>query len=611
MSSILDASQALGLELPPRARAIPRAPGVGGDVRVITPVGPPERIVRPETDPDPMDNAEDRKIFHLSPPPVYRTPNPRELDVVFVGSGISGMTFGIMSQWRLKNVNVVIYEKNASFGGTWFENRYPGCRCDVQSHIYQFRFETFDWSEAYAQWDEIFHYHSYVFAKYGLSRLVQFRHAVVGADYDEERAKWRVTVEKTDEVTGKKERFERECDVLVNGTGVLNRPKWPDTPGAELFKGELVHTAQWDESKDSVDGKVVGVIGNGSTGIQVVQSIGSRVKHMDHYVRTPTYMQAYLEGGVKLSPQRRGQFRDPAFTRQFMRDTYMNREKYWVMFTSAEHKLNKLVVKRALEYLEKSVKDPELRAKLTPHFAYGCRRPIFSDDYYPTIQRPNVSLRREPIKRFWEKGLVLDLGDGREEMRELDMIICATGFAANWVSKFMPVRGRERRLLADDWASHPEAYRTLTVNGFPNYFMILGPNTPPTHNSLIISCEQQCNYVMQMIHALQHNPLIKSIEVKLEAQRAFAKEAQDWLKTNSVWNVDCGGWYRYKNGYTVQWPGPALHMIDSIHSVDWRHYSVEMWNDPSSYSMHTPWTFKALDKRELRDDELTIQAAKL
>jgi len=596
--SVVDAAQAFALELPYRPRGNPQKPKRPDlDPAVIL------EIIRPETHSDPMDNEEDRKVFHLSPPPKYTITDPRPMDVIFVGCGLSGMTFAIQSLWRLKDVNVNIYEKNASFGGTWFENRYPGCRCDVQSHVYQFRFEPFDWSESYAQWDEIFYYHKYVFAKYDLGRLVKFNHAVVGADWNEERAKWIVKVEKTEE-NGQKLDFEQECDFLVNGTGVLNRAKWPDVPHLEMYKGELVHTSQWDETKDVVDGKTVGVIGNGSTGIQVVQSIASRVKFMDHYVRTPTYMQPYLDGGISITQEKRDRFKDRNYVRDFIRKTYADREKYWVMYSSGEHKLNKLVVSRSLQYLERSVKDPALRKKLTPNFAYGCRRPIFSDDYYPAVQRPNVAVRTEPIKRFWEDGLVLDMGNGKEEFRKLDMVVCATGFAANWVSKYMPIHGVDGRLLADVWHTHPEAYRSITTNGFPNYFMILGPNTPPTHNSLIITMEQQCNYIMQIIHTFQHNAKIKSVDVKLKAQRAFAKEAQDWLSVNSVWNTDCGGWYRYKNGYTVQWPGPALHMIDSIHTPDWRHYDVELWNDDKSPAPHTPWTFKALDKRAMRDDNV-------
>ncbi|KAJ3342897.1 hypothetical protein HDU93_000556 [Gonapodya sp. JEL0774] len=487
--SIQDASEALNLELPPRPRYAPRKPDSVG--RVIAPL-PNLKPVNPATEPDPMDNPQDRAVFHLSPPPVYRTANPRPLDVVFVGSGFSGMTFGIMSQWRLKSVGTQAV--GAMFSPTPTSS-VSKLSIGVNPMLNGMK--------------------SHVFARYNLAQLVSFNHAVVAADYEEERAKWRVTIEKSDPSTGKKERFEKICDILVNGTGVLN----------------------------SVAGKTVGVIGNGSTAIQVVQTIVPQVAHLDHYVRTPTYMQAYLEGGIKMSDEKRQKFRDPAYAREFIRKTYQDREKYWVMFTGGEHKLNKVVVKvvlegaagfvpiawfsdaclnpqRSLEYLERSVKDPELRAKLTPNFAYGCRRPIFTDTYYPAIQRPNVSLRREPIKRFYERGLVLDLGDGKEEFRELEVVVCATGFAANWVSKYMPVRGRGGELLADTWKENPEAYRTLTVHGFPNYAYL---------NLDSIECE----------------PALLTMKVKLEAQRAFAKDAQDWLKTNSVWNTDCGGWYRF------------------------------------------------------------------
>ncbi|KAI9003967.1 hypothetical protein DFJ74DRAFT_638943 [Hyaloraphidium curvatum] len=561
------------------------------------------RYVTPETHPaDPFttpedDHKKDMETFHLSPPPQYPAGvEPRKLDVIFIGAGLSGMLFGMQSMWRLKNVNLRIFEMNAMPAGTWANNRYPGCRCDVQSFIYSLRHEPWDWTEGYGQWDEIYAYMTYLFDKYQLGRFTTLETAVVGCKWNEATGKWAVTTEHV----RTKERAEHTCDVLINGQGTLNRAKMPDIPGLNNFKGSVVHTSNWDPPKDDPRPDYrVAVIGNGSTGLQVFGALAPKVKEIYHFARTPTFIRPFLDE-LDLPPERRDHWRRVGSEnagrawREHARSVWRDREKFWgmvrsyrsptclssqslVKFTSRTHKLNKLVVSRALEYMETQIKDPELRRKLTPTFSYGCRRPIFSMDYYSVITLPHAHLVDDAIVRATADSLVTVDANGKETAHgPLDQIICATGFSVNWVNKYCPIVGRGGRTLAEVWADKPEGYRSVMVHGFPNYMMVGGPNMPLTHNSLYIVIEQVVNWINQFIVTLQTNPSIRSIDVKKSAQDAFNADSQDWLIHNSIWNEDCGGWYKLRNGYIAQWAGPGLHFMDSLYAPNWDHFDIDM-----------------------------------
>ncbi|KXS12680.1 FAD/NAD(P)-binding domain-containing protein [Gonapodya prolifera JEL478] len=590
--SIATAQEALNLQLKPQSRSLPDLPQ--RDLPRTLPTTDAqwralEGAANPQTRPDPFGNATDREIFGLSPPPVYPSGvTPRPLDVVVIGCGLSGMTFSMMSRWRLNNVRLRIFEKNPTFGGTWFENRYPGCRCDVPSVLYSFRFEPFDWTEGYAQWDEIFRYFSYVFHKYRVSDHVEFSSPVVGVTWNEAQGKWTVEVEKTDEKGGKHV-TEEKCDVVINAQGLLNRPKLPSIPGLESFQGHLVHSSQWDSRTCIVEGKRVGVIGNGSTGIQIAGDIAKRVARMDHFCKTPTWVAPYASN-FSVTASYRDQMLDPTTHAESYRNAWVRGEKTWVWWTRPnwDRDADRYQATLLNKYLAESVSDPQLRAKMTPGHGWGCRRPIMSNNYYSAIQLPTSHYINDPIVRITPRGILVCRADGTEEERELDMIVCATGFAVNWVNRFMSVRGKGGVLLADLWKSHPVAYRTVAVHGFPNYFWVAGPNTPPTHNSVHILFEQQINYIFQCIVFLQTNPSIEALDVKESAQKEFSDVAQEWLNKYTVWNENCGGWYRYETGYIVQWPGSATHMMESLHTPNWDHYELSIRQEGDTPGPATP-----------------------
>jgi cation diffusion facilitator CzcD-associated flavoprotein CzcO len=480
-----------------------------------------------------------------------------DTEVLIIGTGFSGLGMGIrlleagMSDFK-------ILEQAGGVGGTWRDNHYPGVACDVPSHLYSFSFEPNPgWSRLFAEQHEILAYLNHCADKYGVRPHIQFDSTVRKASFDEQRGVW--------EVSTSDGRVYR-ARVLVSGCGGLSRPSYPDIPGAARFLGKTCHTARWDHDY-ALEGKTVAVIGTGASAIQLVPSIAPQVKTLKLFQRTPPWVLPKPDLRISRGAQRR--FADHPWLQRTLRNAiYCVLESRALGFTNMLPGMQLSAEKRAREYLEEQVSDPELRAALTPDYRIGCKRILLSNDYYQALQRDNTEVVTDGIREIREHSIVTN--DGREHV--VDAIVYATGFqAAEAVSPF-EIRGRGGRELNDEWRDGAEAYLGITVTGFPNLFLLMGPNTGLGHNSMVFMIESQIQYVMDTLRTMRERKL-SSVEVKPRAQRAFNKRLHERLN-KSVWATGgCVSWYQTGNGKnTTLWPGFTFEYRYRTKHFDAAHY---------------------------------------
>jgi len=476
--------------------------------------------------------------------------------VVIVGSGFSGLGMAI----RLKQAGIddfVILERADDLGGTWRDNSYPGCQCDVESNLYSFSFApNTAWTRTYPLQAEIWDYLRLCVEKFGLGPHLRYRHEVRQARWDEASARWRI------ESSG-------GCfsaDLLVAAVGPLSEPSLPAIPGLEGFPGPRFHSAAWDHAVD-LAGKRVAVIGTGASAIQFVPRIQAQVARLQLFQRTPPWVLPHRDRPVR--GMARTLYRTiPGLQRLVRLGVYWTRELFVIPFMKVRP--NGPPEPLARHHLAAQVADPELQARLTPNYAIGCKRILISNDYYPAIQQPNVELVTDAIREV--RGNSIVTADGSE--REVDVVILATGFRVTEMPFARWVTGRDGVCLADRWQASPTAYRGTTVAGFPNLFLLLGPNTGLGHTSVLVMLEAQLRYVMGCIEHLGRSGKA-AIEVLPEAQEAFNAGIQERLR-DTVWNSGgCRSWYLDRTGKnTTIWPG-----------MTWPYVRLMRRFDPAAYRM--------------------------
>ena len=468
----------------------------------------------------------------------YHGPAKAELDVAIIGAGFSGLCMAIALK-KAGTQTFRVFEKADDLGGTWRDNRYPGCACDVPSHLYSFSFEQNpDWSRSYSPQPEIWRYMKQCADKYGIGSHLRFGTAVTEARFDETNHFWRITLASGETITAR---------ALVSGVGALHLPAFPKIKGLENFAGRAFHSSEWDETAD-LTGQRVGVIGTGASAIQIVPAIADKVKQLTLFQRTPPWVLPRMDQSFSERAKRR--FRAiPGLQRLFRGFIYANMEMRALGFLG-NRKLMQRVEKFAHDYLEKTIPDPELRKALTPDYQIGCKRILVSDDYYQSFNRPNVALATSPIDHATANGIVT--ADG--QTHEFDTLIYATGFRANEPMAELNIVGRSGHTLAHEWRAGAEAYYGITVAGYPNFFVLLGPNTGLGHNSIIFMIEAQVRYVMHCLGWLFREGA-DEVEVRRDVQRAFnAKLKADMNRT--VWQSGCHSWYLNENGTnSTIWPG--------------------------------------------------------
>jgi cation diffusion facilitator CzcD-associated flavoprotein CzcO len=476
--------------------------------------------------------------------------------VAIIGSGFSGIGMAV----RLKQAGVedfVILERAADLGGTWRDNTYPGCQCDVESNLYSFSFAPNPaWTRTYSRQAEIWDYLRLCAEKYGLGPHLRYRHEVKSATWDEGGARWRI------ESSGGR----LSADVVVAAVGPLSEPSLPPIPGLEGFPGPHFHSAAWDHEVD-LAGKRVAVIGTGASAIQLVPHLQPEVALLHLFQRTPPWVLPHRDREVRGIA--RTLYRTIPGLQRLVRSTvYWSREPFVIPFMKVRP--NPPPEQLARRHLEKQVADPELRARLTPDYAIGCKRILISNEYYPAIQQPNVELVTDGIREI--RGRTIVATDGSE--REVDAIVLATGFRVTEMPFAHWVTGRDGKSLADQWKGSPTAYRGTAVAGFPNLFLLLGPNTGLGHTSVLVMLEAQLRYVMGCLIHLERSGKA-SIEVLPEAQETFNEGVQARLR-DTVWNSGgCRSWYLDPTGRnTTIWPGMTWPYVRLMRRFDPAAYSV-------------------------------------
>ena len=455
----------------------------------------------------------------------------RRVGVIGAGPG------GICTGYRLKEAgydDFVILEQAPGVGGTWWHNAYPGCACDVPSYLYSFSFaQQNDWPHPYGTQPEVQAYLEDCVARFGLTPHLRLNTRVEAARWDDAGAVWHLTTNQGEVIT---------VDILVSGVGLFNLPVRPKIAGLDEFAGTMFHSARWNHDHD-LSGETVAVIGSAASAVQFIPEIAKTVGHLDIYQRTPNWVRPR---GGPYTDEQRARFRaDPAVV-QAERDTIW----HWVntLQTYSNEDAQRESVAVCLEHL-KIVADPETRARLTPDHQFGCKRPLISNDWYPTFNRPNVALVTDAIARVTSAGIVTV--DGTE--RPADAIILATGFDTARFLSAIPVTGRGGRRLADAWVDGAEAYLGITVSGFPNLFMLYGPNT--NNGSIIFQIECQVGYALAQIRRMGEQN-IAWIDVKPAAMADYNRQLQGDMDTVSVWRAGgCSEYYRDASGKIVtQWP---------------------------------------------------------
>jgi cation diffusion facilitator CzcD-associated flavoprotein CzcO len=465
--------------------------------------------------------------------------NKNQYEQIIVGAGFSGLCMGIKLKEKGMD-NFVILERNRHLGGTWYDNDYPGAACDVESHLYSFSFEPNpDWSRQFGPQGEILHYMEHCAEKYKLTPHIRLNMNITKAVFDEKKGLWTVTAKSGETFTAR---------ILVNCSGGLSEPALPEIKGRDTFKGKVFHSARWDKSFDP-KGKKVAVIGTGASAIQIVPAIVGKVKHLDLFQRTPPWILPKRD--KEISAFRRKMYRGIPFMRKLYRARLYWTHELMAMGFVISPAILKLGGKIVIRYLNKSINNPELREKLTPHYTLGCKRVLLSNDYYPAMQQPNLSLITEGIKEITASGI--KTRDGVQH--DVDTIIFATGFqAAEGVLRY-EVTGRGGLDLNESWRDGAEAYLGTSITGFPNMFIVVGPNTGLGHSSMILMIEAQVHYIMQALKTLKEKGA-KYTDVKREVEKEYNDDLQARL-AKSVWQTGgCASWYQTKSGKNVSlWPG--------------------------------------------------------
>ena len=457
---------------------------------------------------------------------------------IIIGSGFAGIGMAI----ALKKAGLgdfLILEKQADVGGVWRDNTYPGAACDVPSHLYSFSFEPNpNWSRLYAPQPEIFAYLKHVSTKYDLLRHIRFHANLTGARWDEARKLWVVKAEDGRIFEG---------EILVSGMGGLSNPAYPNVPGIDTFEGRAFHSATWDHGFDLED-KRVAVIGSGASAIQFVPAIAPKVAHLTYFQRTPPWVVPKMDRPVR--PDERADFAANPWRQQLARTKlYWMLEARFLAFKFKPEWMN-LVAKVGKHRIRKHIKDPALQAKLTPDYTPGCKRLLISNEYYPALARTNVEVVTEGIKEVVPKGVVTQDG----QFHEVDAIIFGTGFKVQDPIPKGTVFGRGGADLAEVWKQGAEAHMGIAVAGFPNFFMLMGPNTGLGHNSMVFMIESQAHYILEAIKAMKEQR-IRALDVKPEVQKQFVDGVQKELES-TVWQSGCKSWYINEQGRnTAAWPG--------------------------------------------------------
>jgi cation diffusion facilitator CzcD-associated flavoprotein CzcO len=487
---------------------------------------------------------------------------PRHIDVLIVGGGFSGLGMAIQLR-KAKRHSFLVIEKGDDIGGTWWENKYPGCACDIPSHLYSFSWDpNASWSRMYATQPEILEYLKWCAERHDLLPYILLKVRLTEAAWDEAQLHWKVTIFNSANSTF----INLTARVIVSGMGALHIPRLPDLPGLDRFKGPAFHSSAWDPTV-SLAGKRIAVIGTGASAIQFVPQIAPDAGKLTLFQRTPAWVLPRLD--FKFSDRARRRFLYRPSAMWFFR-IYI----FWTLEIRAGTFLgSKAIAKKAqeiaLRHLRRQVKDPQLREALTPNYAIGCKRILISSDFYPALARPNVELVTAPITEGREHSVIT--ADGTEH--PVDVLIYGTGFKITELARNVRILGRGDVSLEDVWKDRMSAYLGISVNRFPNLFFLLGPNTGLGHNSVVLMIEAQVRYIMKCLRVMRRHGK-RAMDVNPDAFRRFFTDMASRLKT-TVWETGgCRSWYQDpQTGENIAiWPGTVVSYLRATRRVITRDY---------------------------------------
>jgi cation diffusion facilitator CzcD-associated flavoprotein CzcO len=460
----------------------------------------------------------------------------RRLRFIVIGAGMAG----ILSAVRLKQAgyDFSVYEKADRPGGTWRENTYPGLTCDVPSHAYTYSFAPNpDWSRHLPPGPEIYNYFENTARRFGIWDDINFNQEVTRATWAD--GKWKI------ETSGG---MTDEGDIVIAATGILHHPSYPDIEGLGSFRGAKFHSARWDHSVP-LDGQRIGVVGNGSSGVQMVSALVARAGKLSHFTRTPQWINP-VQNGVFTEEEKATWRADPSLLTALQNEeSYLaNAKAFSDGVVDADSPAMQAISAHCLSNLENSVRDPVLREKLRPNYRAVCKRLIASPDYYEAIQHPNAELVTERIVRVEPEGVRTEEG----RLHKLDVLVLATGFAVDRFMRPMEMVGKGGVHLDDVWAKRPGAYLSMTMPDFPNLFMINGPSSPIGNFSIIDVAEREVDYILQMA-ALLRDGRCTEVAVTRAAYDDYDRRRVDAAK-GTIWASGCRSWYLDAEGVPATWP---------------------------------------------------------
>ena len=473
--------------------------------------------------------------------------------ILVIGAGPGG----IISAYQFRKAgytNVKVLEQDGEVGGTWQRSRYPGLGCDIMVHAYSFSFNLNpSWPRSYASQPEILDYMRATVDKLDLWPMIHLNSGVTGATWHDDAAEWLVTTSSGETLI---------ADVVISAQGMFGEVKWPDIPGRETFAGDFVHTGAWPHDLD-VSNKRVAVIGSAASAVQSIPEIAKIASHLTSFQRSPQWVLPKEE--FPIPAEQIDEFTRNPEALQGYRDAIMNYIGPNAPFSNKD-------ILGGAEWAGavaiSVVEDSETREGLTPHVPWGCFRPLFSNDYYPAFNRSNVELVTAGIEHITPKGIVT--ADGVEH--EFDVIVCATGYVVDKFAARIPVTGRNGRSLDDEWSDGPEAYLGVTSTGFPNLFMLYGPNN--NAGSLIQMAEYEVDYVLELLEQMNAADA-DWIDVRREEMDAYNAELQAAIAGVDVWHAGCGHYYESPSGKIVtQYPFSMFHYRDSVANPDLRPFEL-------------------------------------
>jgi cation diffusion facilitator CzcD-associated flavoprotein CzcO len=480
--------------------------------------------------------------------------------VVIVGAGMTGLLLFI----KLREAgiqDVIILEKKDRLGGTWRDNTYPGVACDVPAHMYTYSFEPNpEWSKRFAEGSEIYAYFEKVGRKYGVIDHINFNEEVTEAKY--QKGKWKIRTSQNRTL---------ESDFLISATGILRKVNKPHINGLEAFKGDVFHTAEWRHDVD-LKNKRVGVIGTGSSATQVTTTLANQGVNLHVFQRTPQWIMSFpnKEVSEKEKEACRENILLPVFYHKFQSFLIEQMGSKAVIGNKVQHTLLSMVCKFNLR---KNIKDKALREKLTPDYQVGCKRLILSDGYYNAMQLKNVSLVTDGIDQLNEAGIVTK--DGRQH--NLDVIVMATGFDPFAYMRPMNLIGKNGIHINESWQKKIQAYRSLNLPDFPNFFLMLGPNSPIGNFSVIAISEAQTAYVVKVIQSWQQRQFDE-----IAAKPAAVERFNNYVRAGmgkTVWVTGCNSWYLDGDGDPAMWPYTWKQWLKEMAKPDLNDFNTVLFND--------------------------------